>query len=125
MTDEQSAILDDLLSRWHHWQGAESAKGYAPQSAGFGQYRASRQYDDTNGALDSDLDARRCAQVDHEAQQMHDPHRAAIYCEARNLGTGRAVWSSPRLPADQGERNQVVIEARIIMSRRLIASGVI
>jgi hypothetical protein len=125
MTDDQHAILDDLLSRWHQWQPRRATTGYAPKSLVCGAYRTSRQYDDTNGALDDDLNALRCRQVDHDVCTMHDPHRAAIYVLARNLATGANVWISPRLPADPGERASIVSQARVILTKKLIASGVL
>lgn len=126
MKPEHAAILDDLLSRWHSWQRAcPATRGYAPRAAGFEQYRTSRQYDDTNSALDTDLDASRSAQVDFEASQMRDPYRAAIYINARNLCAGLNVWSSPRLPADETERDIVIREARVLICQRLMSAGVI
>ncbi|MDB5541968.1 MAG: hypothetical protein JWQ89_3695 [Devosia sp.] len=126
MKPEHSAILDDLLSRWHNWQHAErGGRGYAPKAAGFEQYRASRQYDDANGALDTDLDALRSAAVDFLAQQMQDPHRAAIYMDARNLCTGLSVWNSPRLPPEPEMREMIVREARAMLCKKLVDAGVI
>jgi hypothetical protein len=126
MTESQSAALDDLLSRWHAWQqGAKASRGFAPKALVCGEYRTSRQYDDGNGALDSDLEALRSRQVDHEVRQMAEPHRTAVYCEARNLSTGYAVWSSPRLPRHAVERESVVVAARQIICGRLVASGLI
>ena len=117
------ATLDDLLSRWHHWMRARPS-GYNQQSAGTERYRTSRQYDDTNGALDADLDSAQCKQVNHEAEQLTDPYRAAVYVEARRLCTGRDVWRSPRLPDDPVKLREVVFEARRQMIRRLRDSGV-
>lgn len=126
MKPEHAVILDDLLSRWHSWQKvATASRGYSARAAGFEQYRPSRQHDDTNGALDTDLDVMRSAQVDFEVSQMKDPHRAAIYIDARNLCTGLNVWNSPRLPADRAEREEVIREARRMICKRLVDSGVI
>ena len=126
MRDEQDAILDDLLSRWHSWQLAnKTTRGYAPKALVCGDYRISRQYDDVSGALDDDLDNLRSRQVDHEVRQMGETHRAAIYTLARNLATGREVWFSPRLPQDKPARDAIVREARNILIGRLVASGVI
>jgi len=126
MTESQAAALDDLLSRWHAWQqGAKASRGFAPKSLVCGDYRTSRQYDDGNGALDSDLDAFQSRQVDHEVRQMQEPHRTAIYVQARNLSTGFAVWFSPRLPQERAEREALVAVARQIICVRLLASGVI
>jgi hypothetical protein len=125
MKPDHSEILDDLLSKWHCWQQARPCRGYASKSAGFEQYRASRQYDDTNGALDSDLDAARSEQVDFEVSEMQEPYKAAIYASARNLATGIAVWASPRLPLDAALRGQIVDKARMMLCARLCSAGVI
>ena len=126
MTETQSASLDDALSRWHSWQhGAIVARGWAPKALVCGDYQVSRQYDDGNGALDSDIDDARCRQVDHDVREMQDPHRSAVYCHARNLSTGRTVWASPRLPQCRAARAALVAESLQIIARRLVASGII
>ena len=122
---EREEELDALLSRWHSWsQSSKTATGYGQHSAGFDGYRTSRQYDDSNGALDEDFDAQRCRAVDFAAEHLQDPWRAAIYAEARNLYTGAAVWGSPRLPADPAQRAMVVAQARGMMIAKLVSAGV-
>ncbi len=128
MTDlaEQSAILDDLLSRWHHWASSSRVcKGYASRALVCGDYKISRQYDDQNGALDGDLEASTMRAVDFQISEMRDPYRAAIYCQARNLSTGRSVWLSPRLPANPEHRAQIVAAARDMLTKRLTVAGVL
>lgn len=123
---EGDEILDDVLSRWHSWARSQGAvAGHARTSAGMEMYRASRQHDDQNGALDSDLEHMRCKQVDFDVRQMPQPHQTAIYVDARNLCTGVAVWGNPRLPSDPEERAIVVIEARSMLTKKLLASGVL
>lgn len=122
---ERDAQLDDILSRWHHWASkAQACRGYAPLAMGFGQYRASRQYDDENGALDTDLESDTMATVDFQVREMADPWRSAIYAQARNLCTGVQVWASPRLPADPCARTVIVVEARNSLTQRLMLAGV-
>ena len=126
MNDDQQQILDSVLSEWHSWsQNQPITRGHASHSAGMEGYRCSRQHDDQNGALDGDLHHMRCKQVDFEVQQMADPHRAAVYVIARNASTGRAVWASPRLPVEPVARDVVLTEARGIIRRRLLASGIL
>lgn len=126
MRNDADEILDDILSRWHSWmQGQGGTTGHARRSAGMEGYRASRQYDDTNGALDSDLEHMRCKQVDFDVRQLPQPHQTAIYVDARNLCTGVAVWGNPRLPIDPAERQVVVFEARNMLTKKLLASGVL
>ncbi len=125
MRDEQDAILDDLLARWHQYRPtARTARGFAPKSLVCGDYKTSRQYDDTNGALDDDLSDMRSRAVDFQVQQMADPHKTAIYMLARNLATGYEVWNSPRLPT--GDALKIIVrEARGMLIGRLVAAGVI
>ena len=126
MRNEADEILDDVLARWHSWaQGQGGTAGHSKRSAGMEMYRPSRQYDDANGCLDSDLEHMRCKQVDFDVRQMPQPHQTAVYVEARNLCTGRAVWGNPRLPSDPQERAVVMLEARSMVSKRLLASGVL
>lgn len=118
------AALDDLLSRWHHWGASRPAtKGWAPKALVCGDYRTSRQYDDTNGALDDDLDASTMRTVDFQVSELADPWRSAIYALARSLSCGYAVWSSPRVPPAQ--RAEIEAAARVKITARLIAAGVL
>jgi len=67
----------------------------------------------------------RCKQVDFDVRQMTQPHQTAIYVLARNLSTGYSVWANPRLPYDPEEREAIVREARAIITKKLLASGVL
>ena len=125
MLDDSAAILDDLLIRWHQTAFGRVGRGHDSKSAVFGQSQTSRQYDDVSGALDDDLDAARVRAVDFHVGEMADPHRSAIYANARALVHGCAVFSSPRLPQDREQRMAVVQEARQMLTRRLVAAGVL
>jgi hypothetical protein len=120
---ETDAKLDDLLSRWHDWQGkSRIGNGYAPKSLVCGEYRSSRQYDVENGALDDALEGHTMRQVQFEVQELGDPWRSAVYSLARSLCTGAAVFHSPRIPVAM--RAQVTIEARGKLVIRLVSAGV-
>lgn len=125
---ENTAIadaLDEVLCRWHQWQRVSTARGFASRSLVCGEYRISRQYDDANGALDSDLEQFTMKTVEFQVGQMVDPFRSAIYANARALVTGVSVWSSPRLPLDRAERAVIVTEARRQLTKRLQLAGVL
>lgn len=126
MTNDSDAILDDILSRWHVWQqAARVGRGHADRAMVCGEnYRPSRQYDDSNGKLDDDLNSFRCKAVDFAVSGMDDPWRAAVYVNARNLSTGREVWRSPRLPEDKAQRTEIVKQARGQLVRLLMSAGV-
>lgn len=123
--DDQALILDDLLGRWHRWcQQATVGRGHASRSLVVGEYRISRQYDDTNGALDDDLERSTMRTVNFQVGEMRDPHRSAIHAQARAIHCGVKVWSSPRLPSDPDARALIVQEARGMLIGRLTAAGV-
>ena len=126
MTPDQSAQLDHLLSLWHFWSGRESlARGHSSKSQVVGDCRGyGLQYESQLEQQDVALENRECSQVNHEVRQLHEPHRTAIYVDARNLCTGLAVWDSPRLPTDRAAREFILLVARQLLVGRLIAAGV-
>lgn len=96
----QTEHIDHLLAEWHHWCKAEKiAIGYPGTAAGCAQYRASRQHDDQNGALDQDADNAMSQAVDGAIREMPDPWKSALHTEAKNLTSSR-VWTNPRIPAE-------------------------
>lgn len=118
--------LDEILRAWHRWMRSYTPSiGYAPKAAGFGMYRASRQYDTDNGALDDDADTQMSEAVDREVSRMQDPHRSAIHQCARNLYTDRNVWVSARVVASGRDPAQVQTEARQMLWARLLAAGMV
>lgn len=125
MQNDANAILDDLLSRWHEW-----AQGYRPgrQAACpmFQRARSPRGWEDSSDITAHEVDASTMKAVDFHVGEMQDPHRAAIYCHARNLHVGGIiVWAHPRLPQDAAEREIVLVEAKNILMRRLLTAGVL
>lgn len=125
MGNDIDAILDDLLSRWHHWSSQhEHVSGFSGVSAAFRLFRVSRQYDDTNGALDDDVEHSIMAAVHGCIEAVEQPWRTAIYIDARNLHTGISVWSSPRIPQEPIEREQFVADSRVMLAAQLHRFGV-
>ena len=125
MRNDSKAILDDILSRWHSW-----ARGYRPVTTRgadpmFREARSSKQWDSMDDVIDEEITAKIMKAVDFQVSEMQDPHRSAIYVLARNCYTGRSVWISPRLPANVEERAVIVLEARNLLTRRLMSAGVI
>ena len=124
MRDDSSVILDDLLSRWHSW-----AKGFqvCPEPGAdpmFRNAKSSRGWDTVGDIIETELESSTMESIDFEVGEMADPHRSAIYCHARNLASKSAVWRSPRLPEDPATRAILVLEARNILTRRLLRCGV-
>lgn len=124
MRNDVNVILDDILSRWHHHCKHFSPVPVSGADPMFRNARISRYWDTTEQIADATVDAAQMKAVDFHVSEMQDPHRAAIHVLARNCYTGRSVWISPRLPADREEREVVVMEARIILTRRLMTAGV-
>jgi hypothetical protein len=128
VTPRDSAILDDILTQWHQWclgYRKAVARGYNGVAQGMEQYRTSRQYDDTNGALDEAIDHRRMTQVDWEIGEMPGLEQTAIRMQARALYLGVSVFASPRLPECRTERQALVLLARDNLHARLSSAGVI
>ncbi len=123
---DQSARLDDLLSRWDHWAHSQRAvKGYATKALVCGDFRISRQYDYDNGAMDADIEDSIMKVVHFHLAETPDPYRSALYCQARNLRLGLDVWASPRLPQDRCERARVLASGRVMITKRLTVAGVL
>lgn len=91
----------------------------------FREARSSKQWDSMDDVIDEEITSKIMRAVDFQVSEMQDPHRSAIYVLARNCYTGRSVWISPRLPANVEERAVIVLEARNMLTRRLMSAGVI
>ena len=133
MQNDSAAILDDLLSRWH-WAGTKSRINGTDRLADptFNAHRSYRGWDDDREILDNELDAHTIETIDFVVSGdrkgqggMPEPYRSAIYILARNCYTGRNVWFNPRLPKDPLERGQIVTDARLMLTKRLMAAGVL
>lgn len=123
---DQQAQLDDLLSRWHHWRRSyQPVRGFAGGGHATDGYRASRQYDVDNGALDDAIEAQVMREVEFQVSELPELQQAAIMTNARGLHCGADVWSHPRLPRDQVARAEVIRDARARLAARLVACGVI
>lgn len=119
------AELDDILSRWHHWQSSyRGTRGFNSHSLVTGDFRVSRQWDDQNGALDADIESDQMQCVDFQVSEMIEPYRAAIHVQARGLSVGYMVFNNPRLPSDPVERDRVFGQARTMLIDRLTRAGI-
>ena len=106
-------MLDDLLSRWAHWcRPVGLGRGFNGTAVVVGQFQISRQYDDANGALDSDTSSRIMDDFSEAVFKLIPPYSYAIQMQARNLATGHWVWRHPRLPPPGDELKEIVTVAR-------------
>lgn len=126
MASSQASELDSILCAWHQW-GSHSlvGRGFNKRALVCGDYLVSRQYDWDSGVLDGDLEDSTMRTVDFQVSEMKDPYRAAIYCLAQALTVGAAVFTSPRLPTDAKQRQEIVDIARDMLTVRLISAGVL
>jgi hypothetical protein len=128
LEQQRAEALDDLLSRWHHWQteqGHSTARGYASRSQVVGDYIVSRQRDDWNGALYDDEENVAMRAVQANVDNMTEPYRSAAYVLARSLCLGTTAFTSPRLPQFPAERDRVLAHARQWLVLRLVSGGLI
>lgn len=128
LDQQRNEVLDDLLSRWHHWQVESSkstARGHAARSQVVGDYIVSRQHDDVNGALYDDEEQVVMRAVQANVDNMDEPYRSTIYVLARSLYFGHSVISSPRLPRFPAERDRVLSTSRKWLLLRLVSAGLI
>lgn len=126
LVQQRDETLDDLLSRWHHWQTTASkstARGFAPRSQVVGDYIISRQRDDWNGALYDDEEQVVMRAVQSNVDNMTEPYRSAAYVMARSLSLGTSAFTSPRLPQFPAERDRVLAHARQWLILRLVSAG--
>ena len=120
----QAATLEDLLARYHHW-----AKGFSPVPTSsadpmFRNAKAGRSYDTTAEIIEDELNGKTMEAIDFHVGETPEPYRAALYILARNCYTGHKVWISPRLPKDPLERGAIVVQARAMLTVRLVNAGV-
>ena len=125
MRDDSKEILDDILSRWHQWAKGFSVVPVCGADPMFRDAKANKCWDSADDILEAEINSKIMKAVDFHVSEMKDPHRTAIYFNARNCATGRSVWLSPRLPADPLERGVILMEARNQLMRRLMNSGVL
>lgn len=124
MKDETRYLLDGLLADWHQWaRGWQHVSGHEA-SAMFTGVRSSRQWDAENEVTEASLHSSQMQAVDFCVGELEPLHRTAIGINARNLCTGRSVWTSARLPTDLQERAELLATARNLLLDKLRAAGV-
>lgn len=124
MHNDSKAILDDILSRWHHHCKTYRVVGQSGADPMFRNAVSPKGWDSTADIADDSVNRAQMKAVDFHVGEMEDPYKAAIYVTARNCYTGRSVWLSPRLPTDPAARAVIIMDARMMLERRLIAGGV-
>lgn len=103
--------LELLVLWWRAERGWTPVEGYPMECPSTRGWRASRQYDDANGALDTDQRGALIRHIGHVVASIPDPYRTALYLVARNRATGVSVWRSARLPENEDARAELVADA--------------
>ena len=124
MKDDSNEILNSLLQDWHRW-----ARGYQ-HAAGINtspMFRECRSNHRQWASLDevAEEDKSHLEQVDAIIMALCDVYRTAISIYARNLCTGRSVWTSARLPLDVADRARIVAAAKVELTSKLRSAGVL
>jgi hypothetical protein len=125
----QKDQLDGLLREWHQWQRGYSPVPTCSADPMFRNVKSSKNWDTTSDVIQDELHGSTMETIEAQVSELPDvdkvrPYRSAIYAIARNLHVGANVWSNPRLPTDPLERGVVIMEARNMLTRRLVAAGV-
>lgn len=124
MKDDTNEILSDLLCSWHRWAKGYQHVGGINTSPMFREVKTGRQWDTVDEIIDSDIEHSRMDALDHIIMGLIDIHRTALQIQARNLHTGKSVWSSARLPADERARAVILVDARAALLGKLRDAGV-
>ena len=110
-----SAMLNEYLVAWHQWSAEDAiAEGYPSRSPSCALGPAG------GGGDGPDVEA-----IDAVMDAIPQPHRTVLAFQARNLNSRAQVWSSPRLPVNWEERQILLMEARNMLTRGLMAKGLI
>jgi len=104
-------LIGMLVLWWRYESQWSPVDGYPKECPSTAGYRASRQYDDTNGAFETDAIGRMAGAVGIAVSRVPDPWRTALHFLARNRATGLDVWSSARLPPNRADIDRITDEA--------------
>ena len=125
MNDESRYILDTLLADWHRWARGYQHIGDVGTSPMFNQTTSPRGWDTVNDIVEHEIDGGRMSAVNFHIFELTPIWCTAIQIQARNLATGKSVWTSARLPTDLQARALLLAEARAALMCKLITAGVV
>lgn len=122
---EINEALNDLLRRWHaHCLGYTPGKSYPSGDAVCRSTSTASHWDWWNGSMDAAVEKKIIEGFDGVMWNIPQPYLTALQFQARNLYTGKQVWTSPRLPLDPMERGVLLMEARNILLKGLARAGI-
>ena len=125
MKDDTRYLLDSLLADWHKWARGWTGVAAYGSCAMFTGVKSSRQWDSEGDVLDGALHDSQMKAFDFHVNELEPLHRTALQIQARNLVTGKSVWTSVRLPTSIEERAIILTIARNSLTNRLISAGVL
>ena len=124
MKDETNEILNDMLVQWFRWASGYQHVGGVNSSPMFRECRSNhRQWASLEEVADEDKS--QWEYMDAVIMSLCDVYRTALQLNARNLSTGKSVWTSVRLPKDEAMRAHLLADARTALIVRMRVDGVI
>ena len=125
MKNETNEILNGMLADWHRWARGYQHVGGINSSPMFRHAKSSRGWQTTDEILRDEVEHDQMEALDNIIMAMPENYRTALQIQARNLFTGRSVWTSDRLPQDLEARALILAEARIELTRKLTDAGIL
>lgn len=124
MKDETNEILNDMLCQWFRWASGYQHVGGVNSSPMFRECRSNhRQWASLEEVANEDKS--QLEYMDAVIMSLCDVYRTALQLQARNLCTGKSVWTSVRLPKDEAMRAHLLADARTALIVRMRVDGVI
>jgi len=125
MMNDSYEILNSLMCDWHRWAMGYQHVGGINTSPMFRECKNGRQWDTVDEIIDSDIENSRMEALDHIIMALCDIYRTSLQIQARNLHTGRSVWTSARLPTGIEERAVILMDARTALMMKLRDAGIL
>lgn len=125
MKDDTRELLDSILAQWHRWCSSYSAIASCSAAPMFREVRPTRQWETMYDINDRQIEDSTMEAVDFHVSELPADQRTALQINARNLVTGRSVWTSARLPTDLQDRAMLLGVARAALVVRLSDAGIL
>ena len=125
MTDDSRYLFDSILGDWHRWAQGYKHVGSVGASAMFNQAKSPRGYDSESEIADNSLHNAQMATINFLVFELPSDQCTSIQIYARNLVTGKSVWTSARLPTDPEARARLLSNAKATLMKKLISAGVV
>ena len=111
MLDDDGDLLELLVLWWRAERQWSPVEGYPVECPSTRGWRSSRQYDDGNGAMETDARGALIRRIGAAVHSLGTPHSTRLYILARNRAEGTSTWTSPVMPQDPVEREWALVDA--------------